>query len=117
MNFLADENIGKPVVDRLRKEGHLILYVIEMEPGIPDDEVLSRANREGALLLTGDKDFGELVFRQGYAAQRVILIRLAGVPPQRKAEITAIAIQEHVNELAGNFTVITPWSIRIRKLS
>lgn len=64
MNFLADENVDQQIVDQLRKNGHDVLYVIEMEPGISDDEVLARANRRGALLLTADKDFGELIFRQ-----------------------------------------------------
>ena len=61
MNFLADENVDKPIVERLRKDGHIVLYVIEMEPSISDDEVIQRANQESALLLTADKDFGQLI--------------------------------------------------------
>lgn len=72
MNFVADESVDRQVVDRLRQEGHQVRYVAEMEPGISDDAVLELANREAALLLTADKDFGELVFRQ----RRVLL----GVP-------------------------------------
>ena len=64
MNFLADESVDRPIVDSLRQRGHDVLYVAEMEPGISDDAVLDLANQEGALLLTADKDFGELVFRQ-----------------------------------------------------
>ena len=40
MKFLADENVDKPIVERLRKDGHVVLYVIEMEPSISDDEVI-----------------------------------------------------------------------------
>ena len=58
--MLADENINQQIVERLRQDGHTVWYVVEMEPGISDDVVLDLANREGALLLTGDKDFGEL---------------------------------------------------------
>jgi len=65
VKFLADEDVDKPIVERLRKDSHIVFYVIEMEPGISDDEVIQRANQESALLLTADKDFGELVFRQG----------------------------------------------------
>ncbi len=75
MNLLADENIKQAIVDRLRLDGHAVWYVVEMEPGVSDDVVLDLANREGALLLTGDKDFGELVFRLGRVAFGVILVR------------------------------------------
>jgi len=56
MKFLADENIDKPIVERLRDDGHIVLYVLEMEPSISDDEVIRQANQESALLLTADKD-------------------------------------------------------------
>lgn len=115
MNFLADENVDKPIVERLRNDGHIVLYVIEMEPSISDDEVIERANQEAALLLTADKDFGELVFRQGRVVYGVVLIRLAGLFPEHKAEVVAIAVQEHADELAQNFTVITPGAVRIRR--
>lgn len=115
MKFLADENVDKPIVERLRKDGHVVLYVIEMEPSISDDEVIRQANQESALLLTADKDFGELTFRQGRIIYGVVLIRLAGLSPQRKAEVVAVAIQEHADELAQNFAVITPGAVRIRR--
>lgn len=63
MKLVADESIDRQIVEHLRKDGHLISYVAEMEPGISDDFVLNLANREHALLLTADKDFGEMVFR------------------------------------------------------
>jgi predicted nuclease of predicted toxin-antitoxin system len=64
MKFVADENIDRQIVDRLRQDGHIVMSVAEMDPGISDDVVLDLANQEGSLLLTADKDFGELVFRQ-----------------------------------------------------
>ncbi len=64
MILLADENLDRTVVARLRQDGHEVLAVAEMEPGIADTTVLARANERRALLVTEDKDFGELVFRQ-----------------------------------------------------
>jgi len=64
LNLLADEGVDRQIVNRLRREGHDILYIAEMEPGMPDEAVLESANRESRLLLTADKVFGELVFRQ-----------------------------------------------------
>jgi antitoxin ParD1/3/4 len=63
--LVADENVDAPIVAPLRAAGHRIVYVRELDPGIDDDQVLDLANRNGALLLTSDKDFGDLVFRQG----------------------------------------------------
>jgi predicted nuclease of predicted toxin-antitoxin system len=116
MKFLADENMDAEIVDQLRQEGHEVWYVIEMEPGISDDEVLALANRESAILITADKDFGELVFRLRRIATGVILIRLAGLSTAVKGDIIIETIQEHESELFSAFTVLSPTSIRIRKL-
>jgi len=51
MNFLADEGVDFPVVQRLRGDGHEVLYVAEMDPGISDEKVLAAANDKNALLL------------------------------------------------------------------
>lgn len=70
-----------------------------MEPGIADDEVLNLANNEGAILLTSDKDFGELVFRLCRIAAGVVLIRLFGLSPNDRAEIIANGINQYADEL------------------
>jgi len=116
VNFLADESVDRQIVDRLRQDGHLVWYIAEMEPGIADDTVLDLANQEAALLLTADKDFGELVFRQRRLAPGIVLIRLAGLTPTSKAEVVASAINEHASELSQAFAVITPRAIRIRRM-
>jgi predicted nuclease of predicted toxin-antitoxin system len=114
MNLLADESIELQVVDYLRGNGFDVGYVAEMKPGISDDEVLELANTEGALLLTVDKDFGELVFRLRRVSSGVVLVRLAGLPTVRKAEIVAITIAKHFCEMIESFAVITSMGIRIR---
>ncbi|MDI6810143.1 MAG: DUF5615 family PIN-like protein [archaeon] len=86
-----------------------------MEPGIPDDEVLNLTNQKKSILLTADKDFGELIFRQGKVATGVIPVRLAGMPPEVKAEVVANAIEDHAWELLQAFMVITSVTVRIRR--
>ena len=63
MNLLADEGVDRQIVALLRQAGHDVLYIAELEPGIADQTVFDKANRLNALLITADKDFGELVFR------------------------------------------------------
>ncbi len=58
MNIVADENVDKEIVDRLRADGHDVFYIIEQNPGIDDEIVLNRSRRTDAVLLTADKDFG-----------------------------------------------------------
>jgi predicted nuclease of predicted toxin-antitoxin system len=116
MNFVANESVDRQIVDRLRQDGHLIWYVAEMQPGISDDAVLDLANEEAALLLTADKDFGELVFRQRRLVHGVVLIRLAGLSPMGKAEVVASAVSEHVGELPHAFAVIARGVVRICRL-
>ena len=116
MNFVADESVDRDIVQRLRREGHQVWYVAEMDPGITDDDVLEVANRETALLLTADKDFGEMAFRQRRFSGGIVLMRLAGLSAQRKEDIVADAVSQHAQELPQRFTVITPGLCRIRPL-
>lgn len=114
MKWVADENIDRQIVDALRAEGHEINYISESAPGAADEDILEAASSKGALLLTADKDFGELVYRQGHASAGVVLIRLAGVPPRQKAVLVVTAVREHADEMRESFTVITVNAIRIR---
>ena len=115
MNFLADESVDRQIVERLRWDGHRVQYVAEIEAGVSDEAVLALANREGDLLLTADKDFGEMVFRQRLHTHGIVLIRLAGLSPGRKAELVASVINQHTTELSCAFAVIAPGIFRIRR--
>jgi predicted nuclease of predicted toxin-antitoxin system len=112
--FLADEGVEKQIVTALRSEGHVVTYVAEMDPGVADDVVLEWANKEKALLLTSDKNFGEMVFRQRRLSAGVILVRLSGLPPLKKAEAVLNLIRRHSQELVEAFSVVTPAGTRIR---
>jgi len=114
VSFLADEGIDSTIVAKLRADGHQVLYVAEMAPSISDEEVLKHANEQRALLLTDDKDFGELVFRLGRLHTGVVLIRLAGLSADSKATIVAETVARHGAKLRNAFTVISPAAIRIR---
>jgi len=110
----ADEDIDGPILEALRDAGHQVWYLAEMDPGTPDEEVLELAEQSGALLLTADKDFGELVFRQRRKTRGVVLTRLAGVGPRGKAALVADVVEKHGSEFGDAFTVVTPSTVRIR---
>ena len=115
MKLLADEGVDRPIVERLRADGHDVLYVAEIDPGISDDAILSRAASLNLMLVTADTDFGELVFRQRRISSGVLLIRLLGLAAETKAELTANTLARHSHEMADAFTVLTPGLVRIRR--
>lgn len=115
MNLVADESVNKLIVDELRNEGHNVLYIAEFAPSVDDETVLQQANQNRALLLTEDKDFGELVYRQGRVHMGVVLVRLAGLSLQAKAKNISTVLANHEHELLKAFSVISPGRVRIRK--
>ena len=116
MNLVCDEGVERSIISHLREQRHHVLYVAEFERGITDEAVLAKASEMAAPLVTNDKDFGELVFRQRLLTTGVILLRLAGLTNEAKANVVVSAIHEHSAELAGAFTVITRSRVRIRRL-
>ena len=102
------------MVERLRQDSHDVVYVAELAPRITDDEVLRNANDRSAVLVTADKDFGELVFRQGAIHSGGVLLRLAGLANATKGEIVAEVCRLRAAESIGSFTVISPGQVRIR---
>lgn len=116
MNLLADESVDQLIVDRLRRDGHDLVYIAGLSPSVSDDDVLRQANVQSSLLVTGDKDFGELVYRQRRVHGGVVLLRLFGLSAGLKANIVAEAFRDRGAEMARGFTVISPGIVRIRHL-
>jgi predicted nuclease of predicted toxin-antitoxin system len=115
MNLLADENIHRDIVADLRADGHDVISISEEHPSVRDETVLDIANRNNAILITSDKDFGELTYRQSLIHQGVILVRLPGLATSEKSGIIRNLIAAHGDELVKSFTVVAPNQIRIRK--
>ena len=115
MKLLADECIERSIVKHLRENGFIVDAVAELVPGASDTSIIELANDRGEILLTADKDFGELVFRQGKISHRIILIRLHGLSGKVKGELVAQAFREHQDKLSCSFTVIEPTQIRISR--
>lgn len=85
MRMLADESVDRPLIVRLRQDGHEVASIAEESPGIPDDEVLDRAYGDGVVLLSADKDFGELVYRRRRPHAGILLVRLSGLSESEKS--------------------------------
>ena len=113
MKFLADENIGLSVVQPLRNLGVDIKSISEISPGISDPDVLNLADNENRILITTDKDFGELVYLKKLTHKGVILLRLTKDTARNKLEVLSrVLVQSDLN-LENSFTVVTETKIRI----
>ncbi len=115
LKFICDEGVDRPIVEALRVAGHDVTYVAEQSPGIDDEAVLRAASDGARVLVTADKDFGELVFRQGRVHGGIVLVRLHGLDATEKGRMTVAAIAEHGSELERSFAVLEKGRIRIRK--
>ncbi len=116
MRWLADECVDAAVVMELRRLGHDVAYVAEQSSGLTDPEVLTKARQEDRLLLTEDKDFGDLVFRSQLAAPGVILLRLAQEDRLLKSSRLSAAIEQFGSGLAGRYIVVEITRMRSRPL-
>lgn len=114
MKLYADEGIDRQVVDALRIAAFDVAYAAESDPSVADDALLAKAAAEGRLLLTSDKDFGELVYRLRKVNDGVVLIRLSGLSAELKARLVVEAISTRSGELARAFSVLSPGMLRIR---
>jgi predicted nuclease of predicted toxin-antitoxin system len=86
--FVADENVSFLLVARLRGAGYEVDWIAESAPGIGDTDVLSRARAVDAVLVTFDRDFGELVFVRGEQAPRnIVYSRLGRAEPDVAADL------------------------------
>jgi len=113
VRFVADECFPKAAVDALRERGHDVLWVRTASPGIPDTAVLSLAGAERRVVLTFDKDFGELAFSSGLdVSTGVVLFRLPLRSPGFVAQ-RAVAVIDAREDWRGHFSVVQEHRLRM----
>jgi len=116
LKFLADECCDTGLVTSLRDDGHDVLYVLEKKAGVTDEEVLFEAYNDGRILITEDKDFGELVYRLRKPSTGIILIRIDVKERHLKWGRLKKLIDNYSDRLTGNFVVININKFRFRPL-
>jgi predicted nuclease of predicted toxin-antitoxin system len=117
MRFLANENFPGDAVRELEAAGHDVVWIRTAAPGCKDAEVFERAAREERIILTFDKDFGELAWRAELPVSAgVVLFRLPMPPSAEVGAVLAARIAER-SDWAGHFAVIEPGRIRMRRLA
>ena len=95
-----------PLVAFLRSAGHDVVYIAEVAARLSDADVIALAVREGRLLLTEDKDFGDLVFRRERIVRGVVLLRIGSDNFRLKAMRLAAVIDRYGEGLFGRYMVV-----------
>ena len=116
MKFLADENIEKSLVEWLRSQGSDVYYVPEESPSIKDNKIIKIARKESRVLITNDKDFGELVFRQKKLTHGIVLIRATDESSENKLELLKNVLYKVGDKVKNKFVVVNESGIRVREI-
>lgn len=115
MKLLANENIPLKVVEELKKEGFNIVRIDEIQKGMVDEEVVRYAFTHNRILLTFDKDFGEIVFNSKERSKGVILLRFQPQSPDIIIRRVLSLLRSSI-ELENKFVVIEIEKIRVKEI-
>lgn len=116
MKIVADENITRLAVARLRAAGHEVRFILEEARGISDAEIVPFALRQQALLLTWDKGFRQLTIEAKRPSSGVLLLRLGSMPPEDQAALLLQTLQDHGEQLHNFFTTLHPGHLEMEPL-
>jgi predicted nuclease of predicted toxin-antitoxin system len=112
--LLLDENIGSTVAAELRLSKFDVLNIAESKPGMADINVLDLALKQKRIVITLDKDFGQLVYAYSRKHAGVILLRLTDESPKNISKILNLIFKQHRGKLKNKFVAATETKIRLR---
>jgi len=116
MRISVNENVSGTVIRELRDKGHDIFSAKESMAGSSDEAILARAQAEDRVVVTHDKDFGELAYRFGLPSScGVVLVRLSGKNSETDNK-HVVDVLESRDDWAGHFTVVEYGRLRMRPL-
>lgn len=116
MRFLVDECTGSKVARWLRDANHEVFSVFDEARGMTDDDVLTKAFAENRILITNDKDFGEMIFRTRRDHHGVIFLRLDDERAANKIEVLSKLLENYHEKLPEEFVVATETKVRFAKI-
>lgn len=114
LKFITDESTGIKLTHALLSANFDCISIIDKKPGMKDIDVLSSAVREKRILISNDKDFGELIHRKKLPHYGVIFLRLEEDTPSKRIEIVKNAIDRFGEKIKGKFFVASEKGFRIR---
>lgn len=116
MKFLADENLDAMIVRWLREQNTDVIYAAESAQAEPDEILLEKANLQNRIIITSDRDFGEMIFRQRLNSFGIILLRFRSRAQSARLTTFISFWGEMQRRIQGHFIVATENRLRIRPL-
>jgi len=113
MRFIVDECTGPTVARWLREHEHDVYSIFEESRGLGDLLILEKAVTDNRILITNDKDFGEMIFRDGRTHGGVVLLRLEDERSANKVAVVEQLLAEYANQLVDHFIVASEKTVRI----
>lgn len=104
------------IIAGLRDLGHDVVAIIETAPSVSDSDVLANAASDARILITEDKDFGDLVVRHEISVNGIVLLQLRRMSPSAATNRAVKAITENADKLSGHFVVVEASRLRSRPL-
>lgn len=115
MRGIVDECLGPIVARWLRGEGHDVISIFEVARRSVDVDILAWAVRDDRILLTADKGFGDLVFRDRHAHRGIILLRLDDESPASVIRVLTDLLAQYADQIDHHFVVVTETSVRFNR--
>ncbi|MGH7884924.1 MAG: DUF5615 family PIN-like protein [Thermodesulfobacteriota bacterium] len=112
LKFLVDVNIEKPIIELLSEKGFDIKCVANVNKKLSDEGVIKLANQEERILITNDKDFGELLFYSKKISIGIILFRIKGQNQKEKFVFLDKLLMKHSDKISRHFVVISNKKLR-----
>lgn len=116
MRFLVDECTGTKVAEWLREQNHEVFSVFDEARGMTDDDILTKSFSENRILITNDKDFGEMVFRERRKHRGIIFLRLEDERAANKIEVLRRLLENYAEKLPEQFVTVTETKVRLAEM-
>ena len=113
IKFLADVNVEKAVVGYLLGKKYDTKWIPEYNCEMPDEDLLHLANIENRIIITNDKDFGELIYLQKKVSTGIILFRVREQRAEDKVNLIKYLLENFIEKIMNHFIVITEEKVRI----
>jgi|SRR3989339_993998 len=114
MKFLVDVGVGKKVENWLKENGFDVLSVRDIDSRAKDSQILRWAVDQQRMIISMDKDFGELVYNSGKHHAGVLILRLEDADGDTKVEVTKKILAEYYDKIESHFCVFQDGRLRIR---
>ena len=117
LKFLVDVGVGKNIEQYLLEKKYDTKAVRSLDQRMPDKEIIRLAALEKRIVITMDKDFGELVYHSGLDHCGILLLRLEDATGSEKQQVIAHILEKYADNMKDHFCVYQNKKFRFRKLS